>query len=210
MSTAQLTRQPPPETPMDEARDLVPVLGAVFQAGPPTYALVAFGAVITLLACSPLVILGAVLMISFAVTAILAAVVVLPVLMLRRVHGALAARRSAEARSAVSPRTRARPRWGRTSAGAAASLSSGPFLVQPANNAAGLLGRGRVGEVAVDQRVERDLDEQLTIELAEETERVPGPFGPAVGAAEEGDERLRVGGRSEQPDEEDRVLLVLP
>ena len=55
MSAAQLTRQPPPETPMDEARDLVPVVGAVFQAGPPTYALVALGAIITLLACSPLV-----------------------------------------------------------------------------------------------------------------------------------------------------------
>lgn len=83
-------------------------------------------------------------------------------------------------------------------------------LVQMPNDAAGLLGRGRVGEVAVDQRVQRDLDEQLAIELAEEAERVPGSFGPAVGAAKEGDERLHVGGRSEQPDEEDRVVLVLP
>src|SRR4051794_40017552 len=110
MST-QLSRQPPPETPMDEARDLVPVVGVVFQAGPPTYALVAVGAVITLLACSPLVILVAVLMISFAVTVMLAAVLVVPVLMIRRVHHALVAHRSGEARSAVSPRADARPRW---------------------------------------------------------------------------------------------------
>ena len=107
MPTAQLTHEPPPETPMDEARDLVPVVGAIFQAGPPAYALVGVGAVITLLACSPLVILGAVLMISLAVTAMLAAVVVVPVVVVRRVHGVLAARRSTEPRSA-----RARPRRG--------------------------------------------------------------------------------------------------
>ena len=71
---------------MDEARDLVPVVGAVFQAGPPAYALVGLGAVITLLACSPLMILGAVLMISLVVTALLAAVVVAPVLVVRRVR----------------------------------------------------------------------------------------------------------------------------
>ena len=125
MSAAQLTRQPPPETPMDEARDLVPVVGAVFQAGPPTYALVALGAIITLLACSPLVILGAVLMISFAVTAIVAAVVVVPVLLIGRVHEAFAAHRSGETRSAVSRRVRARPRWGGASAGTAARAGLG-------------------------------------------------------------------------------------
>jgi hypothetical protein len=85
---------------MDEARDLVPVVGAVFQAGPPAYALVGLGAAITLLACSPLVILGAVLLISFAVTALLAAIVVVPVLVHRRVHGLLAARRPHESRAA--------------------------------------------------------------------------------------------------------------
>ena len=103
MPTAQLTHQPPPESPMDEARDLVPVVGAVLQAGPPAYALVGFGAVITLLACSPLMILGAVLMISLVVTALLAAVVVVPVLVVRRVHELIVARRSAEPRAARDP-----------------------------------------------------------------------------------------------------------
>jgi hypothetical protein len=92
---------------MDEARDLVPVVGAVFQAGPPAYALVGFGVVITLLACSPLVILGAILMISFAVTAIVAAVVVVPVLLVRQVFEVVATRRSGETRPA-----RVRPRRG--------------------------------------------------------------------------------------------------
>ncbi len=100
MPTTQLDRQTAPERPMDEARDLVPVVGAVFQAGPPAYALAATGAVITLLACSPLVILAAVLMISLAVTAIVAAAVVLPVLMLRRIHELVTTHRSAEPRAA--------------------------------------------------------------------------------------------------------------
>ena len=114
MPAAQLSHQPPPESPMDEARDLVPVVGAVFQAGPPTYALVGVGAVITLLACSPLVILGAVLMISFVLTAMLAAVVIVPVLVIRRVHEVLAARRSTERRSA---RASARSGFARAPAG---------------------------------------------------------------------------------------------
>jgi hypothetical protein len=135
MPTAQLTRRPPPETPMDEARDLVPVIGTVFQAGPPTYALVAIGAVITLLACSPLVILGAVLMISLVVTAMVAAVVVVPVLMIRRVHEVIAARRSREARPAVSPRAEARPRWRPASAGTAARAGLGRPGTDPGGGA---------------------------------------------------------------------------
>jgi hypothetical protein len=105
---------------MDEARDLVPVVGAVFQAGPPADALVGVGAVITLLACSPLVILGAVLMISLAVTAMVAAVVVVPVLIVGRVLEVIAARRSAASRSEP-----ARPRRGLSRAPAGVRLATG-------------------------------------------------------------------------------------
>ena len=74
---------------MEVADDLVPVVGVIFQAGPPAYAIVAFGAVVTLLACSPLMILAAVLLISLAVVATLAALVAALVIVPLRLAGAV-------------------------------------------------------------------------------------------------------------------------
>jgi hypothetical protein len=78
---------PEPPSEIDLADDILPVVGVVVQAGPPAYVIAAFGAVITLLACFPLMILVAVLVIGLAVTALLAALaaglVVVPMQLVR-------------------------------------------------------------------------------------------------------------------------------
>jgi hypothetical protein len=66
---------PRPPTVGEMADELLPLVGVVFQAGPPAYAIVAFGAVIALLACAPLMILAAVVIVAFVATAVAAAVV---------------------------------------------------------------------------------------------------------------------------------------
>jgi hypothetical protein len=68
------------------ADDLLPVVGVIFQAGPPAYSVAAFGAVIGLLACAPFMILGAVVVISLVVTTAAGLVVAAPLLLVRRVH----------------------------------------------------------------------------------------------------------------------------
>jgi hypothetical protein len=91
MTAAQLSQSPyaaqEPQSAMDEAEGLTAVVGAIFQAGPPAYAIVAIGGVVALLACAPLMILAAVVAISLAVTAIVAglaaAVVVVAVRLVR-------------------------------------------------------------------------------------------------------------------------------
>lgn len=81
-------RATPPPSVAEMADELLPVVGVVFQAGPPAYAVGAFAAVIALLACAPLMILAAVVLISFLVTVLIAGVVGLavgvPWLLLRR------------------------------------------------------------------------------------------------------------------------------
>jgi hypothetical protein len=75
---ARVRLQEPPDE-LDVADDLVPVVGVVFQAGPPAYVIAAFGVVITLLACFPLMILAVILAMGLAMTTLLAALVVVPV-----------------------------------------------------------------------------------------------------------------------------------
>jgi hypothetical protein len=68
-------RATPPPSVGEMADELLPVVGVVFQAGPPAYTIGAFAAAIALLACAPLMILAAVVLISFVVTVLVAGVV---------------------------------------------------------------------------------------------------------------------------------------
>ena len=73
---------------MDSVDDLLPVVDVVLQAGPPAYMVAAFGGVVALLVCAPLAILGALLLIalvvSASVVALAGAVLVMPVMLVRR------------------------------------------------------------------------------------------------------------------------------
>jgi hypothetical protein len=86
----------------------------VFQAGPPAYVIGAFGAVIVLLVCAPLMILASVLIISLAVTALVVglvgAVVVVSSRVVRELHAYAAHRARLAQRKTVEHRRSRRPR----------------------------------------------------------------------------------------------------
>jgi len=115
MTTAHHPHAPAAEEPqtteIDVADDLVPVVAVVFQAGPPAYVIVAFGAAIALLVCGPLMILAAILIISLVVTTTLAglaaALVLVPLHLVRSLDVRLT-HRAGPARHVASPRVEAR------------------------------------------------------------------------------------------------------